>query len=125
MNPFLQYLISPVATLLIATAGYAILARSRDAAKIVSAENEEEAKRIRSEMAADDLHSRELFRAELAAWQVSFLRTLNGTYLRGELAKVLFKTMEDKLEALDDKLDDLDSYLKGHLPGAVYNVQTP
>ena len=125
MNPFLQYLISPVATLLIATAGYAILARSRDAAKIVSAENEEEAKRIRSEMAADDLHSRELFRAELAAWQVSFLRTLNGTYLRGELAKVLFKTMEDKLEALDDKLDDLDSYLKRHLPGAVYNVQTP
>jgi hypothetical protein len=125
MNPFLQYLISPVATLLIATAGYAIFARSRDAAKIVSAENEEEAKRIRSEMAADDLHSRELFRAELAAWQVSFLRDLNGTYLRGELAKVLFKTMEDKLEALDDKLDGLDSYLKRHLPGAVYNVQTP
>jgi hypothetical protein len=124
MNSILPYLISPAATLLIAVAGYALFSRSRDAAKVVSAENEGEAKRIRSALAAEDLHSRELFRAELAAWQVQFLRDLNGTYLRGELAKLLFKTMEDKLAALDVKLDGLDGYLKRHLPGAVYSVQT-
>ena len=112
MNPILQSTIGPAFMLLIAIGGYALFARSRDAAKAVTTETEEETKRIRNEMAADDLHSRELFRAELAAWQVEFLKNLNGTYLRGELAKLLFKTMEDKLEALDDKLDRLESYLK-------------
>jgi hypothetical protein len=78
--------------------------RSLETFRTAQAARAVEEREARQKDVDSDTHSRDLFRGELAKWQIDFLKTLNGTYLRGELANVRFKALEDKVDRLDQYL---------------------
>lgn len=41
-------------------------------------------------------------RSELSAFQVTFMQTLNGTYLRSEVATAKLRSIEEKLAGIDE-----------------------
>ena len=104
MHPALIALIGVAATLAIGVAAYAMHSRSLETFRTAQAARAVEEREARQKDVDSDTHSRDLFRGELATWQIDFLKTLNGTYLRGELANVRFKALEDKVDRLDQYL---------------------
>ena len=96
MNPIIQSLIGPAATLLIAVAGYALWSRSREAAGEVAKSGEAEARQVRARLLEDDEHTRKLLQDDLARWENGFVIRLNGTYLRGPEAKLRFDSKLSK-----------------------------
>ena len=90
--------------LLIAVGGYALMSKSREEANNVKTASDEETHRVRTELLEAEDRTRRLLQDELSRWQVGFLQTLNGTYLRGNEAKLWFEALEKAVERVEAHL---------------------